>query len=295
MNKFSIIAVSMLAIFATNGVVADEAKTPVTAKVFGEVRAFVNVTSQDNVDASVESSSSKIGVVANADASDNISVFGELSADVDVNSSSALTTRFGYAGVKHDTFGAISLGKHMSIMEIFVDKGDQFFEGGNAGVQKQDFYQSNSVRYMNKIGDIEIGGLAVMTDDAQNEAIDSFQIGAGYAGIGIAYAYNNLTDIGHYGIGAERKYGPILLAGSLSMQDATTDVIGYEAVVGYDVTDAVTIKGGYSDTDAANDDGVITGGTEYKFGDSGAVAFATVDYDNDSEDWTARSGISLTF
>jgi len=295
MNKFSIIAASMLAIASTSAF-ADETKAPpVTVKVFGEVRAFVEATSQDDVDASVQSTNSNLGVVANAEVAENISVFGELSGDVDVNSANALTTRFGYAGVQHDKLGAISFGKHMSIMEIFVDKGDQFFEGGNAGVQKQDFYQSNSVRYMNKMGDIEIGALAVMTDDAQNEEIDSFQIGAGFAGIGVAYAYNNVTDIGHYGIGAERKFGPILVAGSLSMTDAATDVIGYEAVVGYDLNDSLTIKGGYGDTDAANDDGVITGATEYKFGNSGAIGFATVDYDLDSEDWTARSGISFTF
>jgi predicted porin len=294
MNKFSIIAASMLAIAAT-GAIADETKAPVTAKVFGEVRAFVEATSQDDVDASVQSTSSKLGVVANAEVAENISVFGELSGDVDVNSANALTTRFGYAGVQHDKLGAVSFGKHMSLMEIFVDKGDQFFEGGNVGVQKQGFYQSNSVRYMNKMGDIEIGALAVMTDDAQNEAIDSFQIGAGFAGIGVAYAFDNVADIGHYGIGVERKFGPILVAGSLSMTDAATDVIGYEAVVGYDLNDSLTIKGGYGDTDAANDDGVITGATEYKFGNSGAIGFATVDYDLDSEDWTARSGISFTF
>lgn len=294
MNRFSIIAASMLAIASTSAF-ADETKAPVTAKVFGEVRAFVEATSQDDVDASVQSSSSKLGVVANADAANGFSVFGELSADVNVNSGNALTTRFGYAGIQHDTFGAVSFGKHMSLMEIFVDKGDQFFEGGNAGVQKQDFYQSNSVRYMNKIGDLQIGALAVMTDDAQNEVIDSFQVGAEIFGIGAAYAYNAVTDIAHYGVGIERNFGPILVAGSVSMKDAATDVIGYEAVVGYDLTDTLTLKAGYGDTDAANDDGVITGGAEYKFGDSGAVAFATVDYDNDATDWTARSGISFTF
>lgn len=294
MNKFTMVAASMLAIASTSAF-ADNHPAPATAKVFGEVRAFVQATSQDDVDPSVRSDSSKLGVVANAGVAENISVFGELSADVDVNSSNALTTRFGYAGVQHDTLGAISLGKHMSLMEIFVDKGDQFFEGGNAGVQKQDFYQSNSVRYMNKIGDLQIGALAVMTDDAQNETIDSFQVGAEMFGIGVAYAYNAITDIAHYGVGIERNFGPILVAGSVSMQDAATDVIGYEAVVGYDLTDTLTLKAGYGDTDAANDDGVITGGAEYKFGDSGAVAFATVDYDNDATDWTARSGISFTF
>lgn len=291
MNKFSIIAASILAIASTS---AFAQETPVDVKVFGEVRGFVEATSQNDVDPSVKSTDSKFGVTASSKVSESVSVFGELSANVDVNSGNALTTRFGYVGVQNDTLGAVSIGKHMSIMETFVDKGDKFFNGGNAGVQKQDFYQSNSVRYMNKVGDLQFGGLAVMTDDAQNKTIDSFQVGAEMFGIGVAYAHNNLTDISHYGVGAERKFGPVLVAGSLSMKDAATDVIGYEAVIGYDVTSALTFKAGYSDTDAAGDSGTITGATEYRFGKN-TTGFVTVDYDRDTSDWTARSGISFSF
>ena len=298
---FGLVTTAIMVLGSCSTYAGEKAADKMNVKVFGEARAFLEATNKSNTDSEIKSTDSKLGVKFNGKANDNLSVFGELSANIDVNGDGAddLTTRFGYVGVG-TPFGNISIGKQMSIMETYVDKADIFYNGGNLGVQKQGFYQKNSLKYTNNIGPFSVGALGVFTDDAADKTIDSFQLGAGIDGaglipnIGVAYARNEITDINHYGIGADKKIGKLLLAGSLSMKDAATDVIGYELATGFDLTKALTLKAGWSDTDAANDDGTITGGGEFKIGNQ-AVAFSTVDYDIDGSDYTIRTGLSIQF
>jgi|TARA_B110000240_G_C13454349_1_gene433903 hypothetical protein len=277
----------------------DSVLSSVKVKVFGEARAFIEASDATNVDAEIKSTDSKLGVKFNSEGP--IGVFGELSADVAVNGNGTddLTTRFGYVGV-NTPFGDVSLGKQMSIMEIYVDKADIFMNGGNQSVQKQDFFQKNSLKYMGTFDKVSVGGLAVMTDDSSNKDIDSWQLGAGYEGegyvpsIGVAYARDAINDINHYGIGLSKTLNKLSLAGSFSVKDQLVDVTGYELVAGYAVSDALTVKGGYGDTDTAGDDGLVTAGAEYMLLKD-ALAFTTVDYDVDASNYTLRTGLSISF
>jgi len=302
MIKQTIIAGMLVAFASTPAFSADTTKAKdlvnkINITPFGEIRAYVEASSANAVDTTIKSSSSHIGIKADANAGIT-NIFGELSVDVDINSAGAddLTTRYGYVGVSAPIYGALSIGKQQSIQESFVDKADIFYNGGNTGVQKMSEQLTNTVKYENSIGGIKVGGLIQATNDASNEEVDKLQLGAEFKGVGIAYAKDNVTDDTYYGIGASRKYGKILVAGSYSILKPKTgaQTRGFDIAGGYDMSDDLTLKAGFSDTDAVSDDGVITGGAEYKLGYS-AVAFSTVDYDRDATDWTARTGISIKF
>lgn len=297
-----VIGAALLATFLTTSAFADTAKSSQVANSwsvtpFGEARVFVEGSTANNVDPEVKSTDTKGGLKLNGKVG-RVDVFGELSADVNINGASdTIETRFGYVGVGLQQFGSISIGKQMSLQEEFVDKADFFYNGGNAGVQKMGFYQSNSVVYKNSIGGVKVGALVAMTDsDAGNDTFDRYQVGAEFMGIGVAYGKDNGTDDVFYGVGFNRKYGPLQVVGSLSAKDpnAGDRVVGYELGVGYDVLTDVTIKAGFSDTDATNDDGVVTVGGEYRIGQQ-ATLFTTVDYDRDSTEYTGKAGISLKF
>ena len=287
MIRQAIIVSAIVALASTSAYAADTTKSKdlldkINITPFGEIRAQVVASDAAGVDTNITSSDTKIGVKADAIAG-IAKVFGELSMDVDVNGNG-------------DDDIALSIGKQVSIQEAFVDKADIFYNGGNAGVQKMSAKLTNTVKYENTIGRIKVGGLIQATDDASNEEVDKLQLGAEFMDVGVAYAKDNVTDDTYYGVGASRQFGKFLVAGSLSVlkPKSGTQTKGFEIAAGYDMTTDLTLKAGFSDTDAVSDDGVITGGTEYKLGYS-AVAFSTIDYDRDAEDWTARTGLSITF
>lgn len=316
MIKQSIIAGAIMALASTAVLAEDKKADPVNTwdvKAFGEVRAYGEVSSKDNVDAEIKSDSTKFGFKVDGQAG-AVGVFGELSADVDINGDGTddLATRFGYVGVSLPKFGSVSLGKQMSIQEGFVDKADKFYSAGNNSVQKMSFYQSNSIKYTNTIGRVDVGALAAMTnDDADNDALDRYQIGASFMNVGVSFGEDNTTDTTFYGIGYSDKFGKIGVGASYTIKDVagnvgigkaiawdsdktTTVTRGIELAVSYDVSDAITTTGGYNKTDVAGDDGNAIGEVAYKIS-SNAVAFGNVEYDIDSSDHTSRVGISITF
>jgi|DEB0MinimDraft_4_1074332.scaffolds.fasta_scaffold01813_5 predicted porin len=289
------LAVSTSAAFA-----ADEKASPINnfdVKVFGEVRTFVEATSRDDVDISASASDTKFGFKASGDAG-LVKIFGELSADVDVNADgdNDLRTRYAYVGVGLPKLGNVSIGRQVSLQEGFVDKADVFYSAGNNSVQKQAVKQNNSVVYSNSFGSVKVGAMAVMTDDAQNETVDMYQIGAEVMGIGVAMGVDNLTEDKWYGIGASRDFGKIGVAASLSAKDPNVGdrVIGLETAVSYSLNDLVTATGGYNKTDVSSDDGHAIGQVAYKVS-SNLTAFANVDYDITGSDYTGRAGMSLAF
>ena len=302
MIRQAIIVSAIVALASTSAYAADTTKSKdlldkINITPFGEIRAQVVASDAAGVDTNITSSDTKFGIKADVKAG-IAKIFGELSVDVDVNGNGNddLSTRYGYVGVSVPVYGALSIGKQVSIQEAFVDKADIFYNGGNAGVQKMSAQLTNTVKYENTIGRIKVGGLIQATDDASNEEVDKLQLGAEFMDVGVAYAKDNVTDDTYYGVGASRQFGKFLVAGSLSVlkPKSGTQTKGFEIAAGYDMTTDLTLKAGFSDTDAVSDDGVITGGTEYKLGYS-AVAFSTIDYDRDAEDWTARTGLSITF
>jgi hypothetical protein len=314
MIKQSIIAGAIMALASTAALAEDKKSDPVNTwdvKAFGEVRAYGEVSSKDNVDAEIKSDSTKFGFKVNGQAG-AVGVFGELSANVDVNGASDnVTTRFGYVGVSLPKIGNISLGKQISIQEGFVDKADKFYSAGNNSVQKMSFYQRNSIKYTNTIGGVDVGALAAMADgDAGNDNVDRWQIGAGFMGLGVAVGKDANADENYYGVGYSNKFGKIGMGASYTIKDAGADTSlsdalvwgddstgvtrGIELAVSYDMSKKMTLTGGYNMTDADADDGNAIGEVAYKIS-SNAVAFGNVEYDIDSGDHTSRVGISITF
>ncbi len=314
MLKTSMVTAAILAV-STGFAYAQQNQAPTanwSVTPFGEVRAFVEGSSADNVDLEAKSTDSKAGLKAKGDLGP-LFVFGELSVDADINGdgNDDITSRFGYVGIGKDGLGAISIGKQMSLQDKYIDKADIFMNGGNAGVQKMDFKQKNSVVYENSIKGIKFGALAAMTDDAGNNTLDRYQVAAEVAGVGVAIGKDNIADTRWLGVGASYKIKKIGLYGSYTIKDAgsgnsisdliiwnsddTTSVTrGLEVAASYDLTKQLTVKAGYSDTDAAADDGTVAAGVEYA-AFKNLVAFSTVDYDVDASDYTARAGMSLKF
>lgn len=315
MIKQSIIAGAIMALASTTALAEEKKANPVNTwdvKAFGEIRAFGEMDSRDNVDSEIKTSDTKFGFKVDGQAG-AVGVFGELSADVDVNGATDnVTTRFGYVGVSIPKIGDVSIGKQMSIQEQFVDKADIFYSAGNNSVQKMGFKQKNSIKYTNKIAGVEVGALAAMSDgDADNDDIDRWQIGAGFMGIGVAIGKDVNADENYYGVGYSNKFGKIGVAASYSIKDAgtgnslgnaimwnsndTTGVTrGIELAASYDLSSKIVLAGGYNKTDAAGDDGNIIGEATYKIADN-VVAFGNVEMDVDASDQIVRAGVSITF
>ena len=257
-------------------------------------KAFVEVGDEKDKDAEIKSSDTNITLKFDkAVDGRNLDVFGELSADIDVNASDQITTRFGYVGIKNDMLGAFSIGKTMSIMDQYVDKADVFQNSGNQGVQKTPFKLRNSWKYENSFRDIKFGAQGQIYDDSKDETFDMVQYGVVYKGIGVVGAWDNNADINYYGIGTKQEFGKYMAAGSITMKDAAVDVLGYELAVGYKVLPDVQLIAGWQDTDATGDDGNLTSGAYYTLGQ--AQLFAEGDYDLTTEDSVARIGFEIKF
>lgn len=313
MKKSIIILLTAMTFISTSAFAGEKAvKNTWDVKAYGEIRAFGELDSRENVDAEVKTSDTKFGFKVKGE-SGNIGVFGELSANVDVNGSSdTVASRFGYVGVSLPKYGSLSLGKQMSIQEQFVDKADVFYSAGNNSIQKMAFTQKNSVKYTNNISNIKVGALVAAADgDANNDNIDRWQLGVGIKGVGIAVGKDNNTSTDYYGIGFKTKLLDNLgIATSFSVEDASTDASigkaltwgddtagitrGIEFALSYDMSEKLTLTGGYNMTDVDTDDGNLVGQVSYAVVEN-AVLFSNLEYDIDESESITRAGLSIKF
>jgi len=286
---------------ASTGMAGEKLALPsvpgVDITTYGEVRAYVETTTTDNVDAEIKTSSSKIGL--NFKTKEPLYVFGEISADVDLSADGTddVTTRFGYIGVGSKELGEVSIGRTMSLMESYVDKADVFYGAGNQGVQKTPFNMNNSLKYGGNFNGVDVGFQTQMTDDKANHDLDLYQIGLGYKGIGIAYARDEINSSDYYGIGVKHKVGKFGAYASASVLDDDTqanDAVGYEIAGSYDMNEKLTLLGGWQDTDVQSDDGNLTIESQFKIATQ-SVFFTNIDHDLTTEDTTLRTGLSFTF
>ena len=98
MIKHTIIAGAVLALASTTAMAEEKAKaTNWDVNAYGEVRAYGEFSSKDNVDAEIKSDSTKFGLKLDG-TTGGVGVFGELSVNVDIDDSSTETvvTRVGY-------------------------------------------------------------------------------------------------------------------------------------------------------------------------------------------------------
>ena len=293
----NVILVAAIAALVATPVFAEEVKIgKMKVDFFGQVQSQLEIDSTKNVDPQITSSRTRFGVKGKQDVGEGVYVLGHYSVDADVlgDGNNDLRTRFGYVGVGHTLFGEVQVGKTDSIAEGFVDKADVFSFRGNNGVQKLTRKQKNSVKYTNEFADIKVGAQVTMTDDAKNETLDTWQMGAEYQGLGVTYGKDNLNNDTYYGAGYSYKVGPAMFAGSVSMKDSSTDVLGYELVAGYDLNEKTTLLVGWQDTDAVADKGDITTEVNYKFSKQ-ALGFADWEYDRTSEEWKSAVGVKVKF
>ena len=290
-----IIGAAMAALVATPAFAEEVKIAKMKVDFFGQVQSQLEFDSTDNVDPQITSSRTRFGVKGKQDVGEGVYVLGRYSVDVDVfGDGNDLSTRFGYVGIGHTLYGELQVGKTDSIAEEFVDKADVFTLRGNNGVQKLTRKQKNSVKYTNEFADIKVGAQATMTDDAKNETLDTWQMGAEYQGLGVTYGKDNLNNDTYYGAGYSHKVGPAMFAGSVSMKDSSTDVLGYELVAEYDLNEKTTLLVGWQDTDAVADKGDITTEVNYKFSKQ-ALGFADWEYDRTSEEWKSAVGVKVKF
>ena len=298
MTKIKLLSTAVLAVFLTTPLaIAEEVKVgKMQVDFYGQVQSQLEFESTKDVDPTINTTRSRFGVKVKQDLGEGVYALGNYSIDVDVNGdgNDDLKTRYGYVGLGHDIFGEMQIGKTESIAEGFVDKADVFTFRGNNGVQKLTQKQKNSVKYTNEFADIKVGAQATMTDDAKNETLDTWQMGAEYQGLGVTYGKDTINDDNYYGAGYSKKVGPAMFAGSVSMKDSSTDVLGYELVAGYDLNEKTTLLVGWQDTDAVADKGDITTEVNYKFGKN-ALAFADLEYDRTAEEWKSAVGMKVKF
>ena len=278
---------------------------------FGRARTYVEVDSRDGVDPIVDSGSSRIGLKAKGQ-SGAIGIFGELSANLNLNGGENVTTRFGYAGVSLEKLGSLSIGRQQGVQDSFTDNADIFTGAGNAAAQQMGFYASQSIKYTNEIGGIKVAALAGMDDDdAGNETVDRYEVGIGAYGFAISMGQDEGADTSYYGIGYGGKFGKVSVGASYTIADAndggsfedivmfnsddTTAVTrGIEVAAGFDVSEKVAIIGGYNLTDANGDEGVAVGELQYGLGKK-AFAFANLEYDLDASEYVTRAGLQINF
>ena len=314
MIKQSIIAGAVMALASTTALAEEKAAAPVNTwdvSAFGQVRAYAEIDSRDNVDPAIDSDSTRFGFTGKGQAG-AVGIFGELSANVNINDANELTTRFGYVGVSLPKLGSVSLGRQHSVQDGFTDAADIFMSAGNNSVQQMGFYQNNSIKYTNEIGGIKIGALAAMADgDAGNDTIDRYEVGVGAYGFAVSMGQDEGTNTSYYGIGYGASYGKISVGASYTIADVNdggsfTDIImfdssdttavtrGIELAASYAVSDKVTVSGGYNTTDAAGDDGNGIGEVTYALGSS-ATAFGNLEYDIADSEYVTRAGINIKF
>lgn len=290
-----------LAAFVSSGASAEEIKIgKMKVDFFGQVQSQLELDSTKNVDPTITSSRTRFGVKGKQDVGKGVYVLGRYSVDVDVlgDGDNDLRTRFGYVGIGHNVLGELQIGKTDSIAEEFVDKADVFTYRGNNATQKLTRKQKSSIKYTNShFGGVKLGAQATMTDDdANNDTLDTWQLGAEYKGVGVNYATDVVNDINYYGVGYSDKVGPALFAASVSLKDVSTgdDVLGYELAAGYDVTPKAQLLVGWQDTDAKGNTGDITTEVNYKFSKQ-AIGFADWEYDRTSEEWKSAIGVKVKF
>ena len=302
MNKNIFCALVAAGVIVSAPVFADDDKVVTINNpeitVFGEARAFIEGGTVTGKDPELKTSDSKLGAKFTNQVNPLISIFGELSVDIDINGNGSddVTTRYGYVGMESDYLGSLSLGKTESLMETYVNKGAQFKASGNGSIQQPLDKLTNSIRYeKNTPLGLTLGIQSQMLDGATDETFDLWEVGVAYEGIGVTYADDAINNISYYGIGASRSYDFLSVHGSFSVQDTTTtDIMGYEVVAGYTFKENLTILAGYGDTDAVGDDGLITGGAHYEI-NSDSVFFTEIDYDIDTEESVYSAGLGITF
>lgn len=299
--KFLVLATALMFVGISTTWAKDKslvkAPTGVDMTTYGEVRAYVETSTEDDVDTAIKTSDSKVGLKFKT--LDPLYVFGEISANVDLSSDGEddLTTRFGYIGLGNEKYGELSIGRTMSIMDTFVDKADVFYGAGNQGVQKTPFSMNNSLKYTGSFSGIDVGFQTQMTDDSANHNLDLYQFGLGYKGVGVSYARDEINSSDYYGLGVSKKFGKIGAFGSISILDDDTqsnDAVGYELAGSYNFNEKLTLLGGWQDTDVESDDGNLTIESQYDIAKQ-SVFFTNVDYDLTTEEATLRTGVSFTF
>ena len=296
-NKSIIYAVAGL-LLVTPAIAGEKSKIVST---YGQIEVYVEGGSSDTKNIELRTKNTRAGLKFNYELKEcrlcpkELSIFGELSADIDGNGANALKTRYAYVGVKHYSLGALSAGRTKSIAE-YSDKADVFEIAGNNGVQKVSSKLNNSLKYEHKVNGVRIGAQMTATDESTNENVDLWQVAAQYYGVAVTYSRDNLNNINYYGIGAERDFGPVLIAASYTVKDPekVDATKGVEGVLGYDVTKQLTALVGYQDTDVTNDDGTITAGIHYKFAKN-TTLFTEVDKNIFTKDYVFYSGFKFKF
>lgn len=290
----------------------EPSKEPLKVEVTrsGEVRAFVEYGNADGKELSVESTDTKFGVKAKSNGV--IYGFGELNVAADINGSDVVTTDYGYVGIGNSRFGELSLGKQKSLAAEFANQTDVFYNAGNSAVQKPGDKVTKSVKYMGTFGPVSVGGLVSMDDTtSEDDHVDFYQVGVGVLGFGASISQDQSNDSTWYNVGYAKKFGKVSVAATYSIADAdsgagiadmimydsdkTTNVTrGYEVAFGFDVTDKISVLGGFQDTDVAGDDGTMTAQVTYTINDH-AVAFSNVDFARADETYVIKTGLSFVF
>ena len=172
------------------------------------------------------------------------------------------------------------------------------------------FTQNNSVKYMNEISGVKFGALAARTEDTGDKDLDRYQLGAEFMGLGVSFGKDEINSKTYMGVGYSKSMGKFGIHGSYSLVDTASNGVkdrllwntaetstvtrGYELAVSYAMDDAITVTGGFNDTDATGDQGTAVGEVSYKISDN-AVAFSNMELDVDGSDTTTRAGISIKF
>ena len=116
---------------------------------------------------------------------------------------------------------------------------------GGGGGYTEDLRNDNSARYLNKIGDVNFGGMYKFGNVAgSNSARQGWAVNAGYeAGkLGVQAAYQSFNDVLHSG-NTNTSAASTLPAGDIAVTEANTR--NYMIAAKYKVTDAGTVKAGY--------------------------------------------------
>ncbi|MEE9327779.1 MAG: porin [Cocleimonas sp.] len=213
-------------------------------KLYGRFRAAVVCTDDgSNDDCGLENRSSRFGIKASNEISDGLTAFGRYEFGVNLDeghlSNSEGTNRLAYVGLKGG-FGEFSVGTRWSPMYNYVTSPvDPFQMLGGTNADNgyiSSFRRSDTINYKNKFGAAGVHVQVQMDDkDAGNDAVDEFQIGAGFkaGSINLGLAYVDTTDKESVlGLHGGTKFGPIGVGVSYYTKDSDTAGADEDAILG---------------------------------------------------------------
>ena len=262
-------------------------------QVFGSIESGLKVT--DNGTSEIISNGTIVGARFSTDeavaddgtASKGPSVFGEISADVDVSGPNAITTRDAFVGVGLGP-AKFSIGRMQNIQDSISEATVGIFAEGTDLKSRNADRKSNTAKAVISLGDMSLVGTSTIDGSNGEDGIDEWEAGVSYSlfdsvNLVSAFAKNENTGTSTMLGGVNYRIGAVTLGGIYEQDRTVADNTTYSVtgVVGLNLGQKNLLKGGYQTVEDGAD--TYLAELEHKFNPA-ASAFVNGKYTDDVAD-----------